>query len=97
MASVTLDGIRFECVQVPTHKTNILLIKAAGGFLGCGYFDVAVADRVGDAVAIVTGVKSIEEMLKATVVRISARAREAGVTEGISGHEALLILQRFKG
>ena len=97
MASVTLDGIPFECVRVPTRKTNILLIKAAGGFLGCGYFDVAVANRVGDALAIVTGVKTIDEMLAATVVRVSDRAREAGVKEGVPGREALLILQHFSG
>jgi uncharacterized protein YunC (DUF1805 family) len=97
MASVTLDGIPFEFVHVPTHKTHILLIKAAGGFLGCGYFDVSVANRVGDAAAIVTGVKTVEQMLVASVVRVSDRAREAGVTEGMSGREALLILQRLDG
>ena len=97
MASVTLDGIPFECVHVPTHKTNILLIKAAGGFLGCGYFDVNAANRVGDAAAIVTGVKTIEQMLTAAVARTSDRAREAGVKEGMSGREALLLLQRFPG
>jgi len=95
MASVTVDGIPFECVHMPTRKTNILLIKAAGGFLGCGYFDVSVANRVGDAAAIVTGVKTIEEMLAAPVVRVSDRARDAGVKEGVSGREALLLLQRF--
>ena len=97
MASVTLDGIPFECVHVPTHKTNILLIKAAGGFLACGYFDVHVASRVGDAAAIVTGVKTVEQMLTTAVVRVSDRAREAGVMEGMSGRDALLILQRFAG
>ena len=94
MADLILDGITFETVHVLTAKTNILLVKAAGGFVGCGYFDVAVANRVGDAVAIVTGVKTIDEVLAAPVVRLSDRAREAGVTEGMSGREAALLLQR---
>lgn len=94
MNRIAIDGIEFACMQVPTAKTNVLLIQAMGGFLGCGYFDVAVANRVGDAVAIVAGVKTVEEMLSAAVTRLSDRAREAGVREGMTGREALLILQR---
>jgi uncharacterized protein YunC (DUF1805 family) len=93
MAALTIDGITFESVHIPTEKTNILLVKAAGGFLGCGYFDVNVANRVGDAVAIVTGVKTIDEVLSAPVVRLSDRARELGVIEGMSGRDALKLLQ----
>lgn len=92
MAALTLDGTTFESVHVPTEKTNILLVKATGGFVGCGYFDVAVANRVGDAVAIVTGVKTIDELLAAPVVRLSDKAREAGVAEGMSGRDALMRL-----
>lgn len=89
MAALTLDGTMFESVHVPTEKTNILLVKAAGGFVGCGYFDVAVANRVGDAVAIVTGVKTIDDLLAAPIVRLSDKARDLGVAEGMSGREAL--------
>jgi uncharacterized protein YunC (DUF1805 family) len=96
MSKLTIDNIDFECVHVPTAKTNILLIKATGGFLACGYFDIAVAERVGDAAAIVTGVKTIDQMLTSPVVRLSTRAREAGVKEGMPGREALLILQSIK-
>ncbi len=94
MADLNIDGVTFETVHVPTEKTNILLVKAAGGFVGCGYFDVGVANRVGDAVAIVTGVKTIDEVLAAPVVRLSDKAREAGVAEGMTGREAVLLLQR---
>lgn len=97
MDRIVIEGVEFECVHVPTGKTSILLIKAAGGFLGCGYIDVAVADRVGDAAAIVTGVKTVEETHSAAVVRLSECAREAGVREGMSGREALLVLQRVAG
>ena len=89
---MTIDGIAFESVHVPTDRTNILLIKAAAGFLGCGYFDVNVANKVGDAAAIVTGVKTPEQMLEASIVRLSDRAKEMGVREGMTGREALLLL-----
>jgi uncharacterized protein YunC (DUF1805 family) len=94
MATLNIDGAEFETVHVPTEKTNVLLIKAAGGFLGCGYFDVNVANRVGDAAAIVTGVKTVGQMLEAPVVRVSERAESAGVRVGMMGREALMILQR---
>ena len=94
MTPLLIDGIEFKAVHVPTGRSNIVLIQAAGGFLGCGYFDIAVANRLGDAAAIVTGVKTPQDMLTANVVRLSDRARELGVQEGMSGCEALLILQR---
>ncbi len=84
-----IEGIEFEAIRVSTPKTCVLMINSPRGFLGCGYLDVAVANRVGDAAAIVTGVKDYEQMLAAPVVRMSERAKEAGVTEGMSGREAL--------
>jgi uncharacterized protein YunC (DUF1805 family) len=93
MATLNLDGHELEAIHIPTPNTNLLMVKASGGFVGCGYFDVNVANRVGDAVAIVTGVKTIDEVLAASVVRVSDKAREAGVTEGMTGRAAALVLQ----
>ncbi len=92
MTSLQIDGQEFHGVHVATGKSNILLIQAAGGFLACGYFDVAVANRLGDAAAIVTGVKNYDDMLAASVVRMSEAAQAAGVREGMSGREALALL-----
>ena len=92
MAALTLDGNLYETVHIPTEKTSILLVRATGGFVGCGYFDVNVANRVGDAAAIVTGVKTMDDLLAAPIVRLSDRAREAGVTDGMSGRDALKLL-----
>lgn len=94
MPKISVDQTDFEYTHVPTAKTNILLIQAAHGFLACGYFDVAVATKVGDAAAIVTGVRTPEQMLTAQVVRLSDKALEAGVKEGMTGKEALLLLNQ---
>jgi uncharacterized protein YunC (DUF1805 family) len=61
--------------------------------LGCGYLSVEAAERLGDALAIVTGVKSYEDMLKAEVKKVSSAAALLGVKEGMSGKEALLIMK----
>lgn len=93
MTPLRIDGHDFQGVHVATGKSNILLIQARHGFLACGYFDVAVANRLGDAAAIVTGVKTYDDMLAASVVRLSEAAQAAGVREGMTGREALQCLQ----
>lgn len=94
MSPLQIDGQDYQGVHVATGKSNILLIQAAHGFLACGYFDVAVANRLGDAAAIVTGVKNYEDMLAASVVRLSEAALAAGVREGMTGREALALLNQ---
>lgn len=90
---LTVDGASHEGVHIKTEKANILLIKAGGGFLGCGYFDLAAANRLGEPVAIVTGVKSFDDMLGAKVVRVSEAGERAGLAVGMTGREALGVLR----
>ena len=94
MTPLHIDGQDYQGVHVATGKSNILLIQARAGFLACGYFDVAVANRLGDAAAIVTGVQTYDDMLAAPVVRLSEAAQAAGVREGMTGREALHRLQQ---
>ena len=46
---------------------KILLIKAGKGALGCGYINMAAAEKFNHALAIVSGVASYEDMLAAEV------------------------------
>lgn len=75
--------------NIPTTRANIIMIQGKRGFLGCGYFDVATADRLAEALAVVTGVKTYEDMLSAKVVRLSKAAEALGVQLGMTGEEAL--------
>ena len=52
----------------------------------------ATADKTGDALAIVSGVKNYDDMLKAEVKAVSAAAAALGVAAGMSGKEALVKL-----
>lgn len=94
MDTVRIDDHEYAGLSLPTEKSTVLLLRGERGFLGCGYFSVATADVLGEAVAIVRGVKSYEDMLAADVVEVSARAAELGVTVGCSGMEALLAFTR---
>jgi len=87
-----LDGNRFQGVMVDTEKAKLLLIQGSRGFLGCGYLNVATANKLGEHVALVTGVGSFDDMLTARVIQVSDAAAESGVAEGMSGQEALALL-----
>jgi uncharacterized protein YunC (DUF1805 family) len=82
---------KFEAHSIPTGMANLLMIKGQLGFLGCGYFNIDVANKIGEAVALVTGVKSYDDMLKADVFKVSSAGKELGIEEGMKGEEALKI------
>ena len=92
MQEINLEGHILEGYAIPTANTSILLIKAPHGFLGCGYFSPATAEKVGDAAVIVSGVKDFEDMLAAKVKAVSPAAAARGVTLEMTGQEALLKL-----
>ena len=92
METVNLEGNLLEGYTIPTENTVILLVKAPHGFLGCGYFSLETAEKVGDAAVIVSGVRNVEEMLAAKVKAVSSVAAARGVTAEMNGREALLKL-----
>ena len=71
----------------------LLIIKGAKGFLACGYINVETCNKTGEACAIVTGVKTHDEMLHAEVKAASAAAERLGVRVGMKGKEALEIFR----
>jgi uncharacterized protein YunC (DUF1805 family) len=87
-----LEGSEFTAYSIPTTNTSILIIGAKKGFLGCGYLNVEIANKVNDICAIVTGVKTPDDMLEAKVVGLSNAAIELGIKKGMSGKEALLLM-----
>lgn len=92
MENIILSGKVLEGYAIPTPNTAVLIIKAQHGLLGCGYLALATAEKVGDAAAIVTGVKNFDDMLNARVQAVSSAAAALGVTTGMTGKEALLKL-----
>jgi uncharacterized protein YunC (DUF1805 family) len=89
---ININGSKVEGVAVKTNNDQILIIRSKNGILGCGYINVDVAAKFDDAIAIVTGVKSFDDMLKAKVVKTSKKAEELGVKQGMAGEDALAIM-----
>ena len=90
MDSIQLDGNQLDAVTCATQNTKILVIRAAHGLLGCGYVSVDTAAKVGDALAVVSGVANYEDMLHASVKAVSPAAEALGVRPGMTGRDALL-------
>lgn len=78
-----LLGVRLEMPNAP-----VLMLVGKKGFVGCGYFDIAVADKVSHAVAVVAGVKSFDDMLAGSVKSVSNAASQLGIRPGMTGAEA---------
>lgn len=91
--SVLIEGVSFKTVTLPTANSVILLIQGKKANLGCGYFSMAAAEKMQDRFAIVRGVSSIEEVLAAPVADLSPEAAKCGVTVGMQGREALLLME----
>ena len=90
MDKVLLNGHELDAVTFATQNTKILVIRAARGMLGCGYISTDTATKVGDALAIVSGVANYDDMLQATVKAVSPAAEAFGVRPGMTGRDALL-------
>lgn len=89
---MNFEGKEFTAYKIPTTNTSVLIIGAEKGTLCCGYINVEIANKVGDICAIVTGVKTPEDMLEAKVILVSNAASELGIEKGMTGKQALLLM-----
>ena len=83
-------GIRVELPGSPP----LLVLVAEEGFVMCGYLNVQAAEKLGVAAAMVSGVRTFEDVLEAPVKACTSKARELGVKEGMKGREALELMER---
>lgn len=81
-------GVRVEIPDSPP----LLLVVAEKGFVMCGFLNVEVAERLGVAAAMVSGVKSFEDVLDAEVKAATSKAKSLGVKTGMRGLEALRLM-----
>ncbi len=82
----TATGLK---VELPESPAPLVMIVAKNGFVCCGFINMEVAERLGVAVAMVSGVKSYDDVLKAEVKAVTTKAQVAGVKMGMKGLEAL--------
>ena len=88
-----VDGFSFLGVRVDVPDgPPMLLIVAEKGFVMCGFLNLDAAERLGVAAAVVSGVRSFEDVLKAEIKDVTRKAKEYGVRAGMKGVEALKLM-----
>ena len=60
----------------------LLLIKGEKGFVMCGYLNMEAAEKQGAAAAVVSGVKTFEDVLNAEIKAVTSKAKELGLEPG---------------
>jgi len=78
--------------RIGLEHAGLFLIKADKGLIACSYLSIETAERLGDALCLVSGVSSFEEVLEVEIREVSSKARKYGVREGMLGREALKLL-----
>jgi len=78
-------GVKVDLPDSPP----MLLVIAEKGFIMCGFLNIDVAEKLGVVAAIVSGVKSFEDMLSVQVKAATSKAKTLGIDVGMKGANAL--------
>jgi uncharacterized protein YunC (DUF1805 family) len=88
--TVKVDGK--SCLGLRTDLPDsppLLLITAEKGFVMCGFLNVEAAEKLSVAAAVVSGVKTFEDVLNGQVKAVTSKAKSLGVEVGMKGADAL--------
>lgn len=86
---IVIDGKKATGIEIELPGAPLVLAKGINGFVMCGYLDLHTAEKVNAPAAIVRGVKTVDDLLTAPIVAVSAAATTLGVKPGMTGYEAL--------
>ena len=86
----TFDWSGLERSQI-SLEAPLLIVKGSLGFLGCSYINTDSC--IDEACAIVSGVNTHDDMLKASVKAVSKDGTKLGIKVGMTGAEAMELLR----
>lgn len=78
-------------VELPDSPPLIAVIGETG-FVMCGFLNVDVAERLGVTAAMVSGVKTFDDLLDAEIKAVTSKAETKGIKQGMNGREAVKLL-----
>jgi uncharacterized protein YunC (DUF1805 family) len=81
---IELHGKTFHAMKstLPENAPPLLLIKGEKGYVMCGYLNLEAAEKFGSAAAIVSGVKTFEDVLNAPIKASTTKAKQLGLEPG---------------
>ena len=81
-------GLRVDLPDSPP----LLLIVGRTGFVMCGFLNIDVAEKVNVTAAMVSGVKTFDDVLAAEIKAVTSKAQMEGVKVGMKGKDAVKLL-----
>jgi uncharacterized protein YunC (DUF1805 family) len=90
VTTIKLDGK--NCLGLRTdlpESPPLLLIIGEKGFVMCGFLNIESAEKLSVAAAVVSGVKTFEDVLNGQVKAVTSKAKNLGVEVGMIGADAL--------
>jgi uncharacterized protein YunC (DUF1805 family) len=90
ITTIKLDGK--NCLGLRTdlpESPPLLLIIGEKGFVMCGFLNIESAEKLSVAAAVVSGVKTFEDVLNGQVKAVTSKAKNLGVEVGMIGADAL--------
>lgn len=84
----TFQGVKATLPDLPP----LILIKGDKGFVMCGYLNIEVAEKLGAIAAIVSGVRTFEDVLNADIKSATNIAKEMGLKPGKRVKDVISIL-----
>ena len=84
-----LNGKRLAGLEAELGRANLVLVIAPAGYICCGYLNLALAKKIGDAACMVRGVKTVKDLLSAEIKALTPLARSRGIKVGMSAKAAL--------
>jgi uncharacterized protein YunC (DUF1805 family) len=77
-------GMRAELPDSPP----LLLLIGEKGFIMCGFLNMESAEKLGVAAAVISGVKTFDDVLNGQVKAATSKAKTLGVEIGMKGTDA---------
>jgi uncharacterized protein YunC (DUF1805 family) len=93
---VECDGKKYNALKQVLGNLPLIVVKAKKGYVACSYIDKETAEKIGDVAAFVSGVKSMDDFMKAKVRTTTSWAEDMGIREGMSVKKALEIMDTIE-
>jgi len=88
IADKAATGLRVELPDSPP----LVAIIGNRGFVMCGFLNIEAAEKLNVTAAMVSGVKTFEDVLRAEIKAATSKAKMKGITVGMKGEEAIKLL-----
>ena len=75
-------------VDLP-NSPPLLVILGRTGFIMCGFLKMEAAEKVNTAAAMVSGVETFDDVLKAEIRAVTSKAEMTGIEIGMKGEDAV--------